>query len=228
MVDRGSRGHGVAIAPQTLRAAVGFVGIGLPAIVVLVSGLSHHGWFKGSISAYYDGAHDELVGLLFTIGIFFFSYRGFDDLGDRIAGALASAAALGVALFPSPERFPAWCRDVHYVCASTLLLTLAAFSFFLFTKTDPALAMTPEKIKRNRLYRVCGVLMFVFTLAAGVSLFDTTLERWVEPWHGGYWFETFALEAFGVSWIVKAELTEFLWADPKPRSHVTPPARARP
>src|SRR5260370_5167137 len=118
----------------TLRRVVGVLGVGLPVIVAvwgffLLSDIA----IEPSISDYYGlRTRDAFVGILFTIGWFLFTYRGYDRQ-DSIAGNLACVFAIGVALFP--VNGAPWEGIIHFVCATALFLVLSYFSLFLFTKT---------------------------------------------------------------------------------------------
>jgi hypothetical protein len=82
-------------------------------------------------------------------------------------------------------------------------LALAGYSFFIFTKTDPSTPMTPEKRKRNVLYRVSGILIVVcMALIAVVNLVPTGAIANLQP---VFWLETVASVSFGLSWLVKGE-----------------------
>src|SRR5215468_1540580 len=88
-----------------LRKAVGFIGLGLPFVLIFGNQLFPDSpWFQYSISDYYyTHMRNVFVGSLCAIGVFLITYRGY-DICDRIAGALASVFAIGVALFPTtPE-----------------------------------------------------------------------------------------------------------------------------
>ncbi|HSH76059.1 MAG TPA: hypothetical protein VLA09_10290, partial [Longimicrobiales bacterium] len=104
-----------------------------------------------------------------------------------------------VALFPTGHP------DVgalHFIAATALFLTLAYFSWALFTKS--AGSPTPAKLKRNKVYRTCAVVMVAcIALIAIYSWFlsGTSLSA-LNP---VFWLETFALWAFGVSWFIKGD-----------------------
>src|SRR3954465_1447801 len=92
---------GLVVSYMTLRKAIGVLGVALP--VVLVAGglilFGGHG-LQPTISDYYGTPMgDGFGGLLFAIGLFLFSYRGF-NWRDELAGKIACAFAVGVALFP--------------------------------------------------------------------------------------------------------------------------------
>lgn len=218
-----------------LRRWIGLLGIALP--IVLVVGFAwidtcHNSSLQGSISAYYyTKMGDYLVGTLCAVGLFLFAYRGYDRL-DNIAGNIGGFCAIGVAFFPMDSGtlqleftssihngiFAPLVGIFHYVFAGGLFLTLAFFSLYLFTKSDPKLdelkQNTPKR-HRNKIYRVCGyvivsclVLMFInliINLTAG-NCYQDIVKRF-KPL---FWLESISLWAFGLSWLTKGE---FLFPD---------------
>ena len=193
----------------TLRRVVGFLGVMLPIVLALWGfGLTNPPHFEDSISAYYDlRTRDVLVGVLFTLAWFFFTYHG-PDHRDNIAGYGAWLFALGVGLFPvsgSPRE-----KIVHFVSATGLFLVLAYFCLGLFTLSSPT--PTPQKLKRNRVYRTCGYIMLGCIVLIGLyhAFWQHTALR---NWKPVFWLESLALWAFGVSWFVKGET---VWRDPPP------------
>src|SRR5215510_8115997 len=102
------------ISFQTLRKAIGYLGISMPIIVRLGAY-----YFEGipsneSISAYYYTVmRDVFVGTLFAIGVFLFCYRG-PNTQDNVLTNIAGACAVAIGLFPTEpiyhpvilERFP--------------------------------------------------------------------------------------------------------------------------
>jgi hypothetical protein len=197
-----ARGYkGELVSYVTLRRIVGLLGVSLP-VVLAVWGfaLCHCVRVQASISDYYAlRTRDALVGILFTIGWFLYTYRGYDRR-DNVAGNLAGVLALGVALFPntgSPLE-----RRVHFGSALGLFLILAYFALFLFTKSSGN--PTPQKRIRNAIYRLCGVSMLCCIVAIGVyyaALVNTALSAWQPV----FWLESLALWSFGISWFVKGE-----------------------
>lgn len=200
-VRAGASPQPVVVSYLTLRRVVGVLGTALPVLLALWGfALLHAARILPSISDYYAlRTRDLLVGTLFTIAWFLFTYRGYERKDD-VAGDLACAFALGVALFPCDgTRLE---RTVHLVSAASLFLTLAYFSLFLFTKTGGR--PTRMKLARNRVYRTCGVVMLACIALVAVYqnlLEDTALARLAPV----FWLETLALWAFGVSWFVKGE-----------------------
>jgi hypothetical protein len=130
--------------------------------------LCHCAALEPSISDYYGlRTRDALVGVLSTVAWFLYAYRGYERKDD-IAGNIACFFALGVALFPTTA--PGAEHRLHLLCATALFLTLAYFSFFLFTKSGPS--MTPEKRFRNRVYRGCGVIIVACIALIGLSFWS--------------------------------------------------------
>jgi hypothetical protein len=202
-------GERVLVSYLTLRRMVGGLGIALPFLVVAWgSCLAGKFEIRPSISDYYHTSTGDLfVGILFTIAWFLFAYRG-PERKDDIAGDLAAVFALGVALLPHDAPSP-W-GTLHFLSAAALFLVLTYFSMALFTKTGGTKAqMTGNKVIRNRLYTTCGVAMLGCIVAIGIYklwLGERTLFGIPPIWL----FETLALEAFGISWMVKGET---VWAD---------------
>ena len=190
----------------TMRKLIGTLGVLLP--IVLAVGCIVFGDCQGlltSISAYYGTVmRNVFVGTLFTLAWFFFSYKGYDRRDD-VAGDIACVCALGVALFPGTAT--GIIVTMHLISASALFLTLSYFSYFLFTLDDGN--PTPEKNRRNNVYRACGIIMMSCLVAIPIFLIflKNTGVAALDP---VFWLETFTLWAFGVSWAVKGET---LWKD---------------
>lgn len=195
----------LVISYLTLRRLVGALGMALPIVVMVwgftICGCTH---ILPSISDYYAlRTRDALVGILFSIACFLYTYRGFDD--DDRYGNLAAIFAVAVALFPNSGT-PVE-RTVHFTSAAGLLLVLAYFSLKIFTKSSGH--PTTQKLIRNRVYTVCGVLILVCVLLIGLykSFGEASELALLRP---VFWLETIALWSFGFSWFVKGET---LWRD---------------
>ena len=98
---------------RTLRAAIGFLGLGLPLTLALgenirdrylSAGAEAGRWYiEGSISAYYHtGMREVFVAILAALGIFLLCYKG-PERWDVIASKLAGLAAILVAVLPTHE-----------------------------------------------------------------------------------------------------------------------------
>jgi hypothetical protein len=200
-----------------LRAAIGLVGILFP-VVLLIFGnfFGNCDQVQESLSAYYfTNARDFFVGLLFITGTLLLTYRGYDNK-DSILANISGASAIGIALCPTHmgDRSDACSLSstydlpvLHYIFAGTFFLTLILFSMVIFTKTDPTKEPTPEKLKRNRVYRICGWIMIISLALMAVNKF---LTKEISSFLGLQSVFTFVMEwiflsAFGVSWITKGE-----------------------
>lgn len=201
-----------AVSYLTLRQIIGMLGILLPTVCVAF-GM----WFGGlelqsSISAYYHtNVRDFFVGLLVCVGLFMSTYGGYDKI-DKAVSAILSISAIGIALFPcrlSPDIWdkvsifhinPAVSNMIHLISAATFFVTLGLNSLFLFTRTTPDKPMTPEKKKRNIIYRSCGIAILL------AAVIDVLYVKFVSPDNGAVlFFETIMLYAFGFSWLVKGQ-----------------------
>lgn len=202
----------------TVRKIIGILGFFLP--MVLLFGaiiLSKCCYIQPSISNYYHTImRDVFVGYMCALSIFLLSYKGY-DLSDRILTALAGTFGLTLALLPTTFKIPILpctiqCSlshpdkigTIHLIAAGLFLLCLAFISLFLFTKgeTNP----TPQKLIRNKIYRISGLIMLmcigllILFFALPNSISNSLLA--LKP---VFWLETIAIMAFGVSWLVKGE-----------------------
>lgn len=204
------------------RKCIGILGVSLPVllalgkmlidVMVVVPGSPDFKLgIESSISDYYYTVMSGVfVGTLFAIGVFLFNYRGPDegDNRDNLAGNIACIFALGVALFPTtptpPADYPKIMSMIHFGSAAIFLLTLAYFSLFLFTRTDPNRKPTKRKLLRNKIYRVlgCTIIGAIALCAAVMRLPD---HHWINQLAPVFWLESVAVWAFGWSWLIKGE-----------------------
>jgi hypothetical protein len=211
----------LAEAYQYLQRVVGIIAVSLPPVVAL-GNFAFGGELKGSISAYYyTRMGNVFVGSLCALAVFFLSYnyKPLPGFGlDHLLARFASAAAVGVALFPTAseaahasggEKTVAF---IHLACAGTLFVLLGFFSFFLFTKSDATKPMSDQKRRRNVVYRTCGLII-------GAAIVLVVVSNLVTPpssLHSLFWLETIAVIAFGVSWLVKGGFLGILADPPAP------------
>ncbi|WP_300238870.1 hypothetical protein [Pseudomonas sp.] len=200
------------------RKCIGILGVALPVVLAIgkifvdiaVLGLKETGIESSVSSYYYTVMSGVFVGTLCGIGIFLFNYHGPDpdDNRDNIAGNIACVSALSVALFPTlpadPGPFSNVIAVIHFGSAATFLLTLAYFSLYLFTRTDPNRLPTRRKLLRNKVYRVCGwTIISAVILCVPVMLLPN--KHWLESYDLIFWLESSAVWAFGWSWLTKGE-----------------------
>jgi hypothetical protein len=192
------------ISYYALRILIGATGILLPLLLVIGNFIAYNNLnIEFSVSDYYDNstAGDILVGVLFVLGFFLMTYKGYDKTDSRVAN-LGCVFALGVALFPTTSSNH-FVHIMHFVFALLLFTVFIVFSIYLFRKTDPNAVKTKQKDKRNKVYLACGIIMIL--CIAGIALGMLVFEKASEAYHLVFWFESVALIAFGFSWVVKAE-----------------------
>ncbi|WP_414940094.1 DUF998 domain-containing protein [Amycolatopsis sp. cmx-11-51] len=187
-----------------LRRAIGFLGIGLPFVLIFGKLAVDGGGLLNSISGYYySGMRDVWVGIMCAIGVFLLSYRGYGRIDD-IAGNIAAVAAVGVALFPTTpsngDRTDEIIGLLHLASASVFFLTLAFFCIVLFTKSDKEIPGA-RKLERNRLYVASGVIMLV--CLALIVLCGLIFDDMTKALYPALWLESVAILAFGVAWLAK-------------------------
>jgi hypothetical protein len=188
----------------TLRVMIGAAGILLPFLLV-IGKLIYNGnlQIEYSISDYYDNgtAGDILVGVLFALAFFLFSYKGYAPL-DHFVATLGCIFALGVALCPTTSETKI-VHYLHFVFAFLLFSVFIFFSLYLFRKSDKTKGCTRQKKGRNKVYFICGWIMIV--CIAGIAASEFIPGNVTGDYHLVFWFESIALIAFGFSWITKAE-----------------------
>ena len=195
------------------RQLIGYAGLLLPFLLVIVAAARPTPGLEpwpplGSVSAYYyTGAVAIFIGLLVALSLLLLTYRGYGNeyhRADRIAAVTGGVAAFFVAFFPAAPpaavAAPAWwtplTRTLHYVSATTLFLVFIVFSLWLFRKTGSGGVVTADKVRRNRVYLVCGLVMAAAVLWAASSIL-TGAPIFVP--------ESIALLAFAVSWLTKGQ-----------------------
>jgi hypothetical protein len=188
-----------------LRAMIGWLGMLLPWIVVLLVG-----YFPRSISAtWYTNACTPFMIILGSASILLMCYKGYDLLDD-IVNTMAGLCGLGICLFPCivpnvTGGVGTFLVDInvshrlHSAFAILFFGLLAYNSFFQFTKSSGEL--TPNKKKRNIIFRICGVGM--------LGSFAILLLPWfpIRTWL----VEAVALFFFALSWLTKANIYPWLF-----------------
>ena len=208
----GSQMNRLVISYLTVRRAVGLVGIALPFVLVL-GGLFYEVDIQRSISDYYHTVkRDIFVGSLCAVGVFLICYKGY-DWWDAIVGRVAGIAAIGTALVPTTGEI-----DLHIVFAGIFFLALAFFSLFLFTRTKPGTTPTPDKLRRNRIYRISGGLIVLALILIAVVTQVPAIDAVVKDLKPVVWLESLAIVAFGVSWMTKGQAILTDVSDESPES----------
>ncbi|HXY14121.1 MAG TPA: hypothetical protein VEI26_06440 [Terriglobales bacterium] len=199
----------IVLSYLALRKAVGGIAFGLPFALAIPWWFLRNHMIESSISGYYHtGMRNLFVGCLCAISMFMLCCRGYDRK-DEIAGMFSALCALGVAFFPVAPDFCATHHQseigiVHYVFAALLFSTLAYFCLVLFRMTAANQKLTRQKQQRNRVYTACGSLIIASMLLIFV-LKLLKVQHLVADLAPTFCFETTALIAFGIAWLIKGE-----------------------
>ena len=189
-----------------LRATIGWLGMLLPWIVVLLIG-----YFPQSISAtWYTNACTVFMIILGSASFLLISYKGYDLLDDILL-TCSGIAGLGICLFPcaittAHEKVGTFLIDnqvsnvLHGAFAVIFFGLLAYNSIFLFTKSDGE--VSGRKKKRNIIFKVCGFGMLISFI---ILLLPIPCKVWI--------METVALFFFAVSFLTKANIYPWLFCD---------------
>ncbi len=195
-----------------LRRSVGVIGIMLPIVLAVGKMIMDGPGLLDSLSAYYHtdtlpiALRDVWVGSLCALGVFLLSYRY--SWQDDIAGDLAGICAIGLALFPTAAAAATpqqrLIGQVHIVLSAGLLLMMAYFALVLFRKTDRREPPTPRKLRRNRLYLLCGLIILVCLALLGLMQVQPVPAS-IRGLHPAFWLQALADWAVGLAWFVKGE-----------------------
>jgi hypothetical protein len=215
-MDQKPTSNPLVIKPDNLQITIGVLGVIFPFVLAIGAFARGCEEIQHSISYYYHTCMgDVFVGFMCADAMCLFAYRGFDKK-DNWAANLAAFFALGVAIVPTKfvevvsdcTTMP-WFTNlvIHLTSAAAFFLVLAYFSLVLFTKTAHGGHMTTAKKNRNRIYKICGVVMLAcLALIALYMLFLHKKFPDLASWKPVFWLESFALLAFGISWLTKAEV----------------------
>ncbi len=208
-----NREQRLIISYLMMRRFIGVLGIALPIIVVL-GGFVEDGFvIQGSISGYYyTNMRDFFVGLLCIVALFLISYQGYEKV-DNMVGNLSGIFALGMVFFPTAMYSGKVVKVgmflindniseyIHLTFGTLFFLALSYNSMFLFTKRQPG-KLNREKKRRNFIYRLCGIVMILSILCLIIYKIFMR-ETLISKMYPTLIFESIALIAFGVSWLIK-------------------------
>lgn len=209
----------------SLRVLVGLLGVLLPLLLLLVTYIdARYSSPLYSISHYYfTRASSIFVIILSLLAVFLLIYKGKEPI-DFYVSSIAGIFALCVVLFPTstiseklPDADHIYSMTVfrantarvifHYVSAAIFLSCLAYMAIFIFTRSDSEpRERTRNKRRRNRIYRVCGVIMLIAILIILANVLKIISDDVFTNYHITFWMETIAVESFGFAWLVKAQV----------------------
>jgi hypothetical protein len=200
-----------------IRNLCGLLGIILPWLALFSAGIADHSvtggewWWSISATYYLTPA---LVGVLVPACIVLISYIGY-DWTDNLLTTLAGLFGLCIVLFPCSVRWlPAGTRVgffqlpmeasqiIHTVCSCLFFVLNAVIAICQFTKHGNN--VTPRKLIRNKVYRICGYGMLgVMVVFAVTRLLNA--PRWTVMI-----IEIILLHLYGFAWLTKGEAFPFL------------------
>lgn len=201
---------------RRLRQAIGYLGIGLP---ILLVGFSLFPVFKTeiqpSISAYYyTNLRDIFTGTLAAVGFFMISYRGHRDpsvwKNGQLLTNIAGVMAIGVAFIPDAPKaehqevfslipnYYSWLSKLHYLFAALLFGIFALLAINVFTIGQNKAENIPvSTINENNIYRFCGRAILVLIILVPVSKIIDLFR------YSTLVLEALALFFFGTAWLIK-------------------------
>lgn len=203
---------------KSMRRILGILGVTFPFLLIIGTQLGVLTPVLDSISTYYfSSALGIFIGVLSSYALFLISYKGYNFWDDLICN-ISGVSVLFVIFFPALEASratfphlvnflsPAATLVIHYISAGIFLLSLGAMSLFFFTKSDKKKSEWGKaKKRRNIVYIVCGAFIFFDTLLMGIYQIIPAFRSWGDTWSCFFWLESFAIIAFGISWLVKGE-----------------------
>lgn len=206
----------------TLRRLVGIFGMALP-IILWLSLYIFTGHYKplNSICHYYFTRVVSIyIMTVSMIIIYLILYQG-KESREFYLSTIAGLSAIVYLLFPTsnisnvyndPDKIysvtilpysPAR-ENVHNIAALIFLVSLAGMSYFLFTKSKtPEQDLNPRKKLRNRIYKTCGVIIFVSICIIVLGERGCIPSTFYKENHMTFWMEFAAIESFGFSWLIK-------------------------
>ena len=170
-------------------------------------------WYHSVSSSFYSNANICMIGLIFATSIFFFSYRGY-DWKDRLFSIIQAITVLGVIVFPNynytkPYTTGIFClpsrlsHTFHCITAGTFFITIALNLLLLFTQTGKE--PTEKKKLRNRIYKVCGILILVAAFAMFILSNGFVKQYLPKNLPVGMICEFIMFTSFGFAYLVKSE-----------------------
>ena len=201
---------------RRLRRAIGYLGAGLPLVLVI---LSQFCFFDSPVQFsishyYYTNLRDILTGTLCAVGFFLIRYKGHGNASfwknDNLLTNIAGFMALGVALVPTSANNPSLrvhtiipyhtdlLANLHYGFAALLFGTFSILSINVFTLGQEQRDPVPiSLLNENNIYRFCGYSIIVFVALVPVSNYFHFFQ------YSTLLLESLALVVFGIAWLVK-------------------------
>lgn len=201
---------------RRIRRTIGYLGISLPIILVLLSFVDFFETpVQPSISHYYyTNLREIFTGTLAAVGLFLIRYKGHGNISiwknDNLLTNIAGIMALGVALVPTNPNhlsekiytlIPSnqeWLGFLHYGFAGMLFLIFSLLAINVFTIGQETESNAPKSIlNENNIYKFCGYSIIVFIILVPVS------DKFQLFSNSTLLFEALSLFVFGIAWLIK-------------------------
>lgn len=199
------------ISYLTLRKIIGWIGCLIPLVIVLGSYTNGFSPLLLSVSDYYHiNSGDLLVGMLTVCGLFLISYKG-HDFKDNLIANFAGVFIIMVAFFPNLGEgreylfqflSPRVVNVIHFTSAVITFIFLGIMSYCQFSKTN--------NHKMKKAHKVLGLVIWGALLLAGIVIIIPNNNFLINSLKILFWLEAVMLEAFGVSWLLKAKFLSAL------------------
>ena len=196
----------------TLRYGVAGITFAFPILLYAIGQFVYGINLENSMSLYYFSiAPDDLslkgfpmrawfVGILFSIGVSLYLYKGFTDK-ENIALNIAGLAAIGVAVFPMKYECGQSCPMVNLHGVSAVLLFITTAYVSLKCTKDTLHYLNDKKLEASylRKYKFIGSLMLASpVIALVISFFMQDLRKYL------FFVEAAGIWAFSLYWWVKS------------------------
>ena len=209
-----------------LRNAIGIVGIIMPLWILYGAYIRENIWQLNSISAYYyTSMRDVFVACLMLVGGLLACYRG-TEFKDNLAAFVAGISAMFIGLFPMApefskivqEKYACFNRNdcyfafgilgFHFLFVALFFVIIFWMVYFRFKIITDQKELTSQKIKRNKIYKICGGIMFCSYVLIAYMYF--TNNQYI------FWPEYSAIFSFAYAWLTKGQALHYD-TDKKPR-----------
>lgn len=212
----------LALSHLALRKVIGYLGISLPIICMILSWIYSHRLLP-SISHYYHSCGRVFFStILLLLAIFLVTYKAEDKYERAVCKILAALATLIVILPTSntictikecyePKDLQAfvmpavvgqpWEGVMHLIFAFLFFSLLIYLIFCKFIKHERS-QLEPDSATII-IYKFCGWGMIVSMVGIAITMLIDGSDNWMLP--PTFIFETTALFCFGTSWLARGE-----------------------
>lgn len=202
--------HSLVLSYLAIRRSLGLLGFILPIILGPIGWLFFGIEIQENMSSYYHTPlRDVFVGVMCSIGIFLYCYRGYDAT-EHWTGIFACLAAVGVAIFPldphsDPLRQSTVSGYLHTMSGGTFFSMLALYSLYHFPRGNLSFGIVSRDEKRDAIYRTSGLTIVGCMGVMGIHLFLLTgsWKATLNDYNFLFWMEWVAVWAFAFAWLTK-------------------------